>query len=163
MTATVPRFLALLNQMGSDVIYHRESGGTPCPCLTPEGFRDPQWHIDHPLEPVCNENGMLPASIVNVTVKASVQPATIGQRGRAAERVNVLLGDIQRDDAFGIFPIEWNGVTLDFRSFGDEGDDFIVYDNRRFIVVAADKVPDTDGDPNHHWEVGLRLAEGARP
>lgn len=163
MTRTVPAFLALLDTMGSDVIYHREEGGTPCPCLTPEGFRDPEWHRDNPLAPVCNEDGLLPATVTNVTVKASVQPATIGLRGRAGERINALLGEVERDDHFGIFPVTSNGITLDFHAFGDVGDDFIVYDNRRYIVVSADKIPDVDGDANHHWEVGLRLAEGSRP
>lgn len=159
---TIVQFLALLQAHGSDVIYHHESGGSPCPCLTPEGFRDPQWHIEHPLEPVCNEEGIL-ALVTEVLVKASVQPATIGQRGRAAERVNVLLGEIQRDDHFGIFPCEWNGHTIDFTDFSDSGDDFVIYDDRRFIVVSSDKIPDINGNPNHHWEVGLRLVKNTRP
>lgn len=149
--------------MGSDVTYHREEGLTPCPCRTPEGFRDPSWHVANPAAPVCNEEGFLPTTVTTITVKAVVQPATIGQRGRAAERVNALLGDVQRDDHFGIFPCEWGGKTLDLSAFVDMESNFIVYDNRRFLVVAADKIPDVDGDPNHHWEVGLRLVKTARP
>lgn len=80
----------------------------------------------------------------------------------AAERVSDLLGDIQRNDHIGIFPVEWNGNTLDFSTFSEAGEDFILYDGRRFLVVAADKIPDVDGDPNHHWEVGLRLVRTAR-
>lgn len=163
MSATIPQFEALLTSMGSDVTYHKEEGGVPCPCRTPEGFRDPAWHLANPLEPVCNEEGILPEVVTDVIVKASVQPATIGQRGRAAERANALLGDVQRDDHFGIFPVTWGGVTLDFSDFSDSGDDFIVYDSRRFLVVACDKIPDVDGDPNHHWEVGLRLVKNTRP
>jgi len=149
--------------MGSDVVYHREEPGTVCPCRTPEGFRDPAWHKAHPLDPVCNEEGILPGTVTNTVVKASVQPATIGLRGRAAERANALLGEVQRDDHFGIFPVKWGATTLDFSAFSDSGDDFIVYDSRRFLVVASDKIPDIDGDPNGHWEVGLRLIKTARP
>ena len=295
MTATIPQLVELLNTMGSDVMYHREEPGSPCPCLTPEGFRDPAWHRTHvqgdsiytPLpvslqaavdnafantqqpdgidvaiffawvvdqyttlvvntygrgftdyteamqslvdagvstaqtdwgllgsskvdgagrqwffstipgvaldnypdmtttshtaatgdfnmqsigvaktqymtNPMCNEEGIIPF-VTTAPVKASIQPATLGQRGRAAERANQLLGEIQRDDHFGIFPVTWGGVTLDFSAFSDSGDDFIVYDGRRFLVVAADKIPDIDGDPNHHWEVGLRLIKSKRP
>lgn len=160
---TLNSFNHILNTMGSDVIVHQETGGTPCPCLTPEGFRDPSWHRDHPDEPVCNEEGILPGAILNVVVKAAVQPATGGQRTRAAERSNALLGEVQKDDHLGIFPVRWGGVVLDFSTFSDSGDDYIVYDNRRFLVVASDKIPDVDGDPNHHFELGLRLVKSERP
>jgi len=40
--STVAEFLALLSSNGSDAIYHRDDGATPCPCRTPEGFRDPE-------------------------------------------------------------------------------------------------------------------------
>lgn len=163
MSRTAPQLVSMLTTMGSDVTYHRESGGVECPCRTPEGFRDPQWHKDNPLPPVCNEEGMLPGVVTNALVKASVQPATIGLRGRAAERANALLGDVQRDDHFGIFPVTWGGTTLDFEGFGDAGDDYILYDGRRFLVVSSDKIPDIDGDPNGHWEVGLRRVGAARP
>lgn len=163
MTRTLPAFTAMLNMMGSDVTYHREEGGVPCPCLTPEGFRDPAWHLANPLAPVCNEEGMLPGVIVNAVVKASVQPATIGLRGRAAERIQQILGSIERDDHFGVFPCEWGGTTLDFTEFVNVESNFVIYDGRRFFVVAADKIPDIDGDPNHHWELGLRLVKNTRP
>lgn len=158
MTRTIGTLNQMLNTMGSNVLYHKEEGGTPCPCLTPEGFRDPAWHIANPGAPVCNEEGMLPGTVTDVIVKATVQPVTGGVRGRAAERISALMPDVQRDDHFGVFPVEWNGTTLAFRDFSDSsGDDYVIYDGRRFFVVASDKVPDIDGDPNHHWEVGLRL------
>lgn len=260
MSKTIPAFTAMLNMMGSDVHYHVEEGGVACPCLTPEGFRDPAWHLAHPflpidpltyqlgitwmydgqynghiwaiwnnieagaknlgadfgsvvnltdlgtgyaridgvnpptldpftgyltttltqythqftpnvplnggdaqVTPICNEEGVLPATVRDVLVKASVQPATIGQRGRAAERISQLLGEIQRDDHFGIFPCEWNGTELDFFEFIGIESNYIVYDNRRFFVVGADKIPDVDGDPNHHWELALRLVKSTRP
>lgn len=119
---------------------------------------DPSYFV-----PVCNEEGMLTYVIEDITVKAAVQPATIGQRGRAAERIIQILGTVQRDDHYGIFPCESNGVSLNFYDFIDVESNFIVYDNRRFLVVAADKIPDVDGDPNHHWEVGLRLVKSTRP
>jgi hypothetical protein len=163
MTATVPQMLATLEQMGSDVTYHREGGGTPCPCRSPEGFRDPAWHRAHPLEPVCNEEGFLALDVIEFTVKAAVQPATPQRFTRPNQRADALLGDVQRDDKLGIFPVEWNGNVLDFTEWSDAGEDFILYDNHRYIVIAADKVPDVDGDPNHHWEVGLRLIKSGRP
>lgn len=163
MTATVPQLTALLTGHGSDVTYHRETGGDPCPCLTPEGFRDPEWHLDHPTAPVCNEQGRINVVVNNWVVKAAVQPAQSRSFSRQAERVDALLGDVQQDDHIGIFPVTWGGNTLDFSSFDEGGDDYIVYDGRRFVVVAADKVPDIDGDPDHHWELGLRLVKNTRP
>lgn len=150
--------------MGSDVTYHREEGGVACPCRTPEGFRDSAWHALHatdiPVPPLCNEQGFL-AVINEFVVKASVQPATSGIR-RTNERAEQLLQDVRKDDHLGIFPVEWEGKTLDFSTFSEAGEDFVLYDGRRFIVVAADKLPDVDGNPNHHWEVGLRLVRTAR-
>lgn len=161
MTATIDKFKEILNRMGSDVLCHREDAVNPCPCRTPEGFRDPAWHRANPAAPVCNEQGFL-AVAVEFTVKASVQP--FRQRGdRHAQRVDSLLGEVQQDDRIGIFPVEWDGNTLDFSVWSDSGEDFIMYDGRRYLVVGADKVPDIDGDPNHHWEVGLRLVKTARP
>jgi hypothetical protein len=70
---------------------------------------------------------------------------------------------VQSDDKLGVFPCEWYGSTLDFDNWSDAGEDFVVYDDRRFMVVAADKLPDIDGNPNHHYEVGLRLMKTERP
>jgi hypothetical protein len=157
MSATVPRFLAVLTKMGSDVLVHSESGATPCPCRTPEGFRDLEWHAANPLAPMCNENGILSVK-TEFYVKAAVQPVS-AMRGRLApERLESLfLGEVQTDDHLGIFPITWGGNSPNFHDWGTSGDDFIIYDGRRYVVVASDKMPDVDGDPNHHWELGLRL------
>lgn len=161
LTATIERLNAILEQMGSDVLYHREGATTPCPCRTPEGFRDPAWHRANPAAPVCNEQGYLDVP-VEFTIKASVQP--FRQRGnRGAQREDLLLGEVQADDRIGIFPVTWEDNTLDFSDWSDAGEDFIVYDNNRYLAVAADKIPDIDGDPNHHWEVGLRLIKSERP
>lgn len=162
MTVTIPTFLAMLEDHGSDVVYHSESGGTECPCRTREGNRDPAWHLEHPAEPVCNELGMLPVE-VEFSVKASVQPMTGGIRRRDSERISAMFpGEVKADDHLGIFPCEWNGHTLDFGAFSDTGEDYIVYNGRRFVVVSSDKLPDVDGDPNHHWELGLRLSTTVR-
>lgn len=159
---TYPRFVAMLNTMGSDVIYHREDNGVDCPCKTPEGFRDPQWHRDNPTEPNCNEQGFITFVTVDALVKGSVQPPRMrGNRG--AERVNELLGEVRKDDRIGIFPCNWNGLVLNFKDWSDAGEDYIIYDNNRYLVVEADKVPDIDGDPNGHWEVGMRLIKPNRP
>lgn len=160
MTATVPQFLSVLSQMGSDVTFHREEGGIPCPCRTPEGFRDPAWHRANPDEPVCNEQGFL-ANVTEFVVKASVQPART-RYYRPSQRADELLGEVQRDDKIGIFPTEWANNIIDFTGWSDAGEDFIVYDGHRYLAVSADKIPDIDGDPNHHWEVGLRLIKDDR-
>ena len=55
--STVPQFLNLLAVHASDARYYRTSNaGVACPCQTPEGFRDPQWHLQHPAPkpPLCN-------------------------------------------------------------------------------------------------------------
>lgn len=161
MTATIPQLVNMLTQMGSNVTFHREDGGSACPCRTDEGFRDPAFHRAYPGYPICNEQGFL-AIITEFTVKASVQPANWGYR-RANQRVNDIFGEIQKDDKLGIFPCNWSGHVVDFRNWSDAGEDYILYDGQRYICVAADKVPDIDGDPAHHWEVGLRLLKSDRP
>lgn len=175
---TTTLFNSILINHGSDVVYHREGSGTVCPCRTFEGFRDPSWHVVNlpgtpnvalagppwggVNPPVCNEEGFQSVIVIEFAVKAAVQPASSGQRRLAAERASELLGDIERDDHLGIFPIEWNGNVLDFTRWSDAGEDFIQYDGRRFLVVAADKIPDVNGNPNHHYEVGLRLIKDER-
>ena len=178
MSGTLQRFISILERMGSDVTFHREGVGVDCPCRTPEGFRDPIWHIDNiegvsnPTLPVgwgginpaaCNEEGKQRVAVFEMIVKASIQPSSMmGGTRRSPERLSDLLGVIQRDDHVGIFPCRWLGQTLDFNDWGLAGEDFIVYDGRRFNVVAVDKVPDIDGNPNHHYEVGLRLMKNER-
>jgi hypothetical protein len=164
VSATTEAFQSLLATMGSDVTFHREEGGVFCPCRTPEGFRSPAWHKAHPIAPVCNEQAVLAPDLKEYQVLASIQPIRSATR-RITERATELFGVIEQDDHLGIFPVEWNGNRLDFSKWSEAGEDFIVYDNRRFTVVAADKLPDVDGDPDHHWEVGLRLLkpEAQRP
>lgn len=159
--STVDQFTGLLTAHASDVIYHRDDALVPCPCRTPEGFRDPEWHEAHPLEPVCNEDGMLPdpSTTVNISVKAFVQPAQSTRLTRLAdEYIQQLFGEIQTDDHVGIFPCVWAGTTLEFRDWSQTGADYIIYDNRKFLVVNANLIPDpSDGNPYHHWETALRL------
>lgn len=157
---TVAQFNGVLETMGSDVVYHREAG-SPCPCRTPEGFRDPAWHIANPDEPLCNERGIL-AVVTEYTVKGSIQPAMTANR-RMSQRANDLLGDVQRDDKVAILPCTWGGHTLNLDGWSDAGDEYLTYDGKRYTVVAVDKVPDVDGDPNHHYEAGLRLLSAGRP
>lgn len=137
--------------------------GTYCPCRSPEGFRDPAWHRANLLAAVCNEQGILPV-VINFAVKAFIQPANgQQQRGRQAERIAEMFGELRADDHYGVFPVVWNGNTLDFTDWSSAGEDYILYDSRRFIVVASDKLADVDGDPNHHWETALRLVKPERP
>jgi len=161
MTAAKDQFLSALAKYGSDVVFHREEGGTPCPCRTPEGYRDPAWHAANPSAPVCNEQGFL-ADVTEFTVKASIQPAFTGL-SRHAQRSNALLGEVERDDKIGIFPCEWGGNVLDFDDWSDAGEDYVVYDADRYLVVSADKLADIDGSPDHHVEAGLRRIKAGRP
>lgn len=147
--------------MGSDVVVHRETRGDACPCLTAEGFRDPAWHQVYTGYPVCNEEGLL-AVVSEVVVKGSVQPARTAY-GRPSQRANDLLGLVQRDDKIGILPCTWDGVGVDLTRWSESGSEYLLYDGDRYTVVSADKVPDVDGDPSHHWEVGLRLLSAQRP
>lgn len=158
--STVSDFIGLVSERGSVVVYHRDSGWIDCPCLTPEGFRDPEWHLANPDAPVCNEDGKIPdGAPVDTTVKGFVQPAQSTRLTRLSdEYLTQMFGKIQTDDHVGIFPCEWAGVTLNFRDWSQNGAEYVVYDNRRFMVVNANLVPDpSDGNPSHHWECALRL------
>lgn len=159
--STVARFKSLLQIKASDVRYRRDDSLVPCPCRTPEGFRDPAWHLAHPSDPVCNEAGFLPqtGTTTDLFVKAFVQPIQSTRATRlSTEYLTQLFGEIQADDHLGIFPIDWAGVGLNFYDWGHSAEDYIEYHTRRFTVVNANLIPDPDdGNPFHHWEVGLRL------
>lgn len=159
----VAQFERLVSSRGSLVTYHREDGGVPCPCRTPEGYRDLKWHRDNPTEPMCNEKGMLPATVTNLAVRAFVQPVQAGAvRRMTSEYAQQLFGEVEMDDHLGIFPLEWGGTTLDFYDWPQGGADFILHDGRRFGVVSANKIPDPADGNMHHWEVGLRLLTNVR-
>lgn len=162
--STVPQFLDLLAVHASDTRFYRGSDSSvPCPCQTPEGFRDPQWHLQQPAPkpPLCNESGMLPVAPVDRIVKAFIQPIQSTRATRlVTEYIQEMFDHIEADDHLGIFPITWQGTYLEFRDWSQSGDDFIEYDSQRYFVVNANKIPDPgDGNPDHHWEVGLRLIE----
>jgi hypothetical protein len=162
LTATQGQMSAIFERMGTMVTYHREDGGSPCPCRSEEGFRSPAWHHDNPSAPVCNEQGFLSPVVTEVRLKALVQPPRM--RGmRQAQRVNDLLGEIRADDRIGIFPTHADSATLNFDDWSDAGEDWIVYDGKRYVVVEAQKLADVDGDPDHHWEIGMRLVKSERP
>jgi hypothetical protein len=133
----------------------------PCPCRTPEGYRDPEWHIANPGAQFCNAQGFLvdSNSEVDASVKGFVQPIQSTRATRLqSEEIIEMFGEVQSDDHLGILPIEWQGVTLDFYGWSEDGDDWIEYDGRRFFSVNANKIADpSDGNPAHHWEVALRL------
>jgi hypothetical protein len=159
--STIPAFIALLNQHGSDVHFHRSDSMIPCPCRTPEGYRDMSWHIMNPEAPMCDENGMLsdPNALSDLIVKAFCQPIQSTRATRLnSEVIAAMFGDIQADDHLGIFPVEWQGTTLNFRQWGMSGEDYVEYANQRFTIVNSNLIPDPDdGNPWHHWETGLRL------
>ncbi len=158
--STVSHFLTLLQEKGSPALYHREDDeSAPCPCRTPEGMRDPIWHLQNPTEPLCNEAGFLPGVVVDVEVRAFVQPIQSTRATRLSTEMLVqMFGEVQADDHLGIFPCQWASVLLDFNDWGPSGEDYIEYNDKRYIVINANLIPDPDdGYPFHHWEVGLRL------
>jgi hypothetical protein len=100
--------------------------------------------------------------VVEYTVRAAVQPVRM-RYNRAAQRVNDLLGDVESGDRIGIFPCTWQGQVIVLDDFNEAGSDYIMYDDKKYMVVNADKVPDVDGYASHHWEIGMRLLTNARP
>lgn len=160
---TVEQFIGLLTAHGSSVIFHREDAGSgtmiPCPCQTPEGQRDPEWHDANPAAPICNERGFLPPGITELSIKGFVQPIQSTRATRlSTEFTQAMFGTLEGDDHLGIFPESWQGNSLDFYDWSQSGDEYVRYNNRDFLVVNANLIPDpADGNPRHHWEVGLRL------
>lgn len=157
---TVQQILTLLIQRGSDVIYHRDDSSVPCPCRTPEGYKDPIWHLEHPNSPQCNNAGFLiDSNTVEFQVKGFVQPIQSSRATRLrSEYVESLFGEIQTDDHLGIFPCEWDGHTLRFEEWGSSTEDWIIYNGNKYTVVNSNLIPDPDdGNPRHHYEVALRL------
>lgn len=159
--STVAEFEALVSAHGSTVTFHRSDSLVPCPCRTPDGYRDPEWHDRYPTQPVCNEEGMLPdpAHEIELSVKAFVQPIQSTRATRlTSEVLGQLFGDVLADDHLGIFPESWQGVSLNFYGWSQSGEDYVIYNSRKFLVVNANLIPDpSDGNPRHHWETGLRL------
>jgi len=158
---TIPDFKALLLVKASDVRFHRSDSMTPCPCRTPEGFKDPVWHLQNPAAPMCEENGYLPDPVAttDAIVKAFMQPIQSTRATRlSTEELLQMFGEIQADDHLGIFPCDWNNIGITFRNWGRAAEDYIEYAGERFTVVNANLIPDPDdGNPAHHWEVGCRL------
>jgi len=156
---TTDQFKDLLKKHGSDAVYHRDESSDPCPCRTPEGYRDPMWHLQNPAEPVCNEAGFLPDTPINLSVKAFIQPIQSTRATRlSTEYLLQMFGEIEADDHLGVFPFEWAGVNLNFQDWGRSGEDYITFNGRRFTVVNSNLMADADGgEVNHHYECGLRL------
>lgn len=118
-----------------------------------------------PIE-MCNPAGMIPADnpLAEFQAKGFIQPVQSGAvRKLTTEALTQLFGEIQTDDHLGILPVFWNHHHLNFSSWGESLEDWIVYldpvnGDRKFTVVSANLIPDpADGNPSHHWEVGLRL------
>jgi hypothetical protein len=160
---TRAKFESLVASNGSDVVFHREQGGTVCPCVSPEGYRDLTWHKTHPDEPLCNEQGRLDPVITNLTGKAFVQPVQSGATRRlTAEYIESMFDEVQADDHVGIFPLQFGSTPLAFENWDESGEDYILYNGRRFIVVSLNQIPAPDNGLPHHFEVGLRLARTER-
>lgn len=161
--SNIPRFKRLLITSGSDVIFHRDNSTVPCPCRTPEGNRDPIWHIQNPDPPICNEAGFLPTTPLNLELKAFVQPIQSTRATRLTdEYILTMFGEVEADDHLGIFPCDWGGTEISFAEWSASGEDWVEYIGKRFTVVNCNTIPDpADGNPFHHHEVGMRLIEDA--
>lgn len=159
--STTSEFANLCILHGSPVFIHRDESVVPCPCLTPEGFRNPIWHIQHPEAPECDAAGMLPDpnTTLDIEVKGFCQPVQSGAVRRLTGEIIIgMFGEIQADDHIALLPCAWEGTPLDFYGWGDAGEDWIDYNGRRFQVVSTNLIPAPDtGNPKHHWELGLRL------
>lgn len=159
----IEQFNKLVADRGSVVVFHREGDGTGCPCLSPEGYRNLKWHRDNPDEPICNEQGKLDPAVTELSGKAFVQPVQSGATRRLTSDYAIqLFGEVQQDDHVGMFPEKFNGVTLDFNEWDQSGEDYILYDSRRFLVVNVNRIPAPDTGELHHIETGLRLIKSER-
>lgn len=147
----------LFKTKGAPVLLHKEGDLVPCPCRTPEGYRDPMWHKAHPEAPECNAEGYLDYSIETI-VKGFVQPAFYGGRN-----VNITqpFGEIRNDDHIAMLPLTTPaGTELDFTDWTDTGADYIEFAGLKFIVVGWSRIPDPhDSSLFHHWELLLRRIE----
>lgn len=110
------------------------------------------------LETVCNDAGFLP-DITTISAKGFIQPVQSGAvRRLVAEVALEMFGEFEEDDHIGLIPCVWKGHTLTFKDWSETGTDRIFYNDRGYTVVAYNLVPDpADGNPFHHWEVGLRM------
>lgn len=238
----VAQFEARAKRNGSAIIFHREDGGSVCPCVR-GGARDPEWHVANPLEPKCNQVGhynpderflrtavaALPSRdgtavwsfvtdgvtyelqqgssnlqleaidedrgpnhrvtglhaanndpmdvdvfhitvangrwpnvnlypvIVTKTIKGFVQPAQVLRGNSRETTIQLFGGQVERDDHIGIIPYRYSGSVIDFQNWSAAGEDWIEYNGRRYLVVAANLVPDPASGIPHHWELALRL------
>jgi hypothetical protein len=94
-----------------------------------------------------------------INVRAFVHPVQAGAvRRLTSEQLQEMFGEIETDDHVGFFPVWWDGTFLNFYDWGQSAEDIVKYNGRDFTVVAVNLLPDpADGNPWHHWEVGLRL------
>jgi hypothetical protein len=107
---------------------------------------------------------MLSPNVNEFSTKGFVQPIQSTRATRLnTERIQELVGEIQADDHLAILPVLWGGKRLDFVGWSDAGEDYILYNGRRFTVVNVNTIPDpSDGFPEHHHELGLRLIREER-
>jgi hypothetical protein len=124
----------------------------------------PQNGGDNMRNPICNAVAMIPDPTASddFTVRAFIQPVQSGAvRRLTSEQLQNMFGEVQTDDHLGIFPVKWQEHELDFTDWPPSTTDFIEYNGRRYTVVSVNLIPDpADGNPFHHWEVGLRLISG---
>jgi hypothetical protein len=106
---------------------------------------------------------MLTGDTDHLIVKAFVQPIQSTRATRlTSEYLVQMFGRVEIDDHLGIFPVNYHGSRLEFRDWSQEGNEYVEYHGHRFQVVNANLIPDpSDGNPEHHWEVALRLLERA--
>lgn len=95
-------------------------------------------------------------------VKAFFHPVQSGAvRRLTTEQISQMFGEVLTDDHLGIFPVQWEGHTLNFFDWGLATEDWVEYAGRKFTAVSTNLIPDpSDGNPWHHYEIGFRLIKG---
>jgi hypothetical protein len=83
-------------------------------------------------------------------------------RRLTAEYIESMFDEVQADDHIGIFPLKFGGTPLDFSNWDESGEDYIIYNGNRYIVVSVNAVPAPDTGLLNHYEVGLRLVRTER-
>ena len=148
----------LLQGKGTSALIHIEGDAIPCPCRTPEGYRDPEWHKANPLAPECNAAGFLFTTLLEETVMAFVLPAS---SIRNTNYISQLFGEIRVDDHLGIFPVAApDGTVFDFSTWSPANENYIMVGTTKYAVVGYSLVPDPDNTSNqHHWELALRKVD----
>jgi hypothetical protein len=145
---------------GIPVKVHIENDIRPCPCVTPEGFRDPLWHLANPDAPECNNAGYITGG-TDYIVNGFILPAA--SRGQI-NYITEMFGEIRTGDRIGVLPVSAGNYTFDFSTWDSAGENFIYAQGNQYQVVGYTLIPSPDNtNIPHHWELALRLQNPVRP